>query len=77
MAPPIGTSPTAMIAIVARSRRGADSALIAIAFGMTPPMPMPASKRSQDISVVLVDQAAMRVKMPKTRLALTSAALRP
>ena len=32
-APPIGTSPTAMMARVARRWRGADSALIATTFG--------------------------------------------
>ena len=49
MAPPIGTQPTAMIASVARSWRGADSALIATTFGITPPIPSPASSRSQNI----------------------------
>ena len=34
---------------MARSRRGADSALMATTFGMTPPMPRPASRRSQNI----------------------------
>ena len=37
-----------MIAKVARKWRGADSALMATRFGMTPPMPSPAKKRSQD-----------------------------
>jgi hypothetical protein len=49
MAPPIGTKPTAMIARVARSLRGADSALMATTFGITPPMPRPARSRSQNI----------------------------
>ena len=49
MAPPIGTQPTAMMASNARIRRGADSTLRATTFGMTPPMPMPASSRSQNI----------------------------
>ena len=51
MAPPTGTRPTAISAIVARSLRGADSALMAITLGMMPPMPSPARKRSAVISV--------------------------
>ncbi len=54
-APPSGTRPTAMIASVARRLRGADSALMATRLGMTPPMPSPAKKRSQDNSVRLVE----------------------
>ena len=46
-APPSGTMPVAMIASVARMLRGANSALIATILGMTPPMPSPATKRSQ------------------------------
>ena len=49
IAPPSGTQPTAMMASVARSLRGADSALIATTFGMTPPIPRPAKRRSQNI----------------------------
>ena len=49
MAPPSGTQPTAMMASVARSLRGADSALMATTLGMTPPMPKPANSRSQNI----------------------------
>ena len=46
--PPTGTPLMATIASVARSDRGANSALIATTFGMTPPMPSPATSRSQN-----------------------------
>jgi len=49
MAPPSGTQPTPIIASVARNLRGADSALMETTLGTTPPMPSPASSRSQNI----------------------------
>ena len=49
MAPPSGTQATPSSANVARIWRGEDSALMATTLGITPPMPTPASSRSQNI----------------------------
>jgi hypothetical protein len=54
IAPPTGTQPTATSANVARRLRGADSTLMATTFGITPPMPTPASNRNQNIDLRLV-----------------------
>ena len=76
-APPSGTSPVAMRPRVARERRGADSMLMAIMLGITPPMPRPATSRSQNICCRLVACAASQVRMPKRSSDSISAVLRP
>ena len=77
MAPPTGTNPTAIEASVRRYLRGADSLLMATMFGITPPMPRPASKRSQNSWSRLAAWAAHKVNTPNNRFEPINAALRP
>ena len=62
---------------VPRERRGADSMLIAIMFGITPPMPRPAISRSQNICCRWVACAPAQVKMPKSSSESISALFLP
>ena len=63
-------------AIVARIF-AARIALIATTLGMTPPIPRPASRRSQNNWSRLVRTRPHNVNTPNSRLAEISAALRP
>ena len=69
--------PNIRITMVARKRFGEYSLLSATAFGMTPPMPMPARKRMTNSSGTDVAAVAIRVKIPNIRHDETSASFRP
>ncbi len=78
-----GTAPPKVMPVnmtmimVARARRGANSALSAITLGSMPPMPMPVRKRKAMSELRPVAHMVARLKMPITRHEATSALMRP